>query len=205
MRTTFSDFRSLPAILATAALPALALPACSADDPAAPAPACVGAKCDLGNDGDSCEAEGRYQNGTCDADCALPDLDCFILFDDDATAATWFKGWEAAVAAQQSRAPRTIVNDASDPRVTRMRALLDRGWASYASVYQVGALDRAPGLVVVEDEAVNAFVASDHTTKQSAWTVMVHTGLLDRQGADHAVLGVVMHELEHAVSLHAVP
>ena len=161
-------------------------------------------KCDLGGgDDDVCAREGRYQDGTCDSECGLPDLDCFMFFDDDAGARAWFAGWEAAVAAQLSRPPRATVA-ADDPRVVKMRGLLDVGWEAYASVLPVGQLDRAPGLVVIEDKEVNAFVASDHATQKAAWTVMVQTGLLDKGATDDEILGVVMHELTHAVKLHTV-
>jgi hypothetical protein len=159
---------------------------------------CVGGKCDGGKD--VCEIEARYGNGTCDTDCAEADVDCFLFFDDQAQANAWFAQFEATLAMQEVRQPRALVPP-SDPRFTRMRELLDRGWESYKKSMPVGLLDQAPELVIIDDPTPNAFVARDRPSNKAAWTVMVQTGAMVDQ-SDGALLGVVMHELTHAVRLH---
>ena len=180
----------------------LAAAACAADDD--DDPACTGDKCDDPGQTDTCEAEGRYGDGTCDGACALPDTDCFVFFDDHAAADTWFAAFEAKLAVSESRAPRALVPE-SDPRFAQMRELLDRGWASYAEQRPVGQLERAPELVVIDDPTVNAFVALDSDIGKIGWTVMVQTGLIELDTSEPAILGVVMHELTHAVNRHVLP
>jgi len=186
------------------ALLSLSLAACGAegadDDLECPA----GGKCDDVGEPDTCEAEGRYGDGTCDGACALPDTDCFLFFDDHAGADQWFTGFEERLAASESRPPRALVAD-TDPRFVRMRDLLDRGWASYREHRPVGQLDRPPELVLVDDPSVNAFVAFDMPSGKVSWTVIVQTGLMDLDVSEPAVLGVVMHELTHAVDRHVLP
>lgn len=183
----------------------LGLTACAADDGALDDDAdCTGAKCDDAGEIDECESEGRYGDGTCDGACALPDTDCFLFFEDHAAADAWFTGFEAMLATSESRPPRALVPE-SDPRFVRMRELIDRGWASYAEHRPVGELDRAPELVVVDDPTVNAFVAFDREVGKIGWTVMVQTGLIELDSSEPAILGVVMHELTHAVDRHVLP
>lgn len=153
---------------------------------------------------DTCTLEGRYGNGTCDATCPNRDIDCFLVFDDHAAARAWFADFENLLAAEQLREPRALVSE-DDPRFVRMRQMLDQGWEAYRDVAPVGALENPPELVVIDDPNPNAFVMSDLTTGKSAFTVMVQTGLLDTGIKDHELLGVVMHELEHAVGLHVIP
>ncbi len=86
-----------------------------------------------------------------------------------------------------------------------MRDLLERGWASYAEQRPVGQLDGAPELVVIDDPSVNAFVPFDRSNGKIAWAVMVQTGLIDLAVSEPALLGVVMHELTHAVDRHVLP
>ncbi len=50
----------------------------------------------------------------------------------------------------------------------------------------------------------NAFVIPDLESGNAGFAVMVHTGLLDLDAPDEEMLGLVMHELEHAVGLHIV-
>ena len=182
----------------------LGVAACAADDDDDDEPGCTGDKCDDPGQTDACEAEGRYGDGTCDGACALPDTDCFAFFDDHAAADTWFTAFEAKLAMSESRAPRALVPE-SDPRFAKMRELLDRGWASYAEHRPVGQLDRAPELVVIDDSTVNAFVAFDRDAGKIGWTVMVQTGLIELDASEPAILGVVMHELTHAVDRHVLP
>lgn len=151
---------------------------------------------------DVCLVEARYDNGTCDTDCAQADIDCFMLFEDQQQASAWFTQLEALLAQQEVREPRALVAPA-DPRFGRMRELLDRGWESYQRVMPVGLLAKAPELVLIDDANVNAFVARDQASNKAAWTVMVQTGALEGQ-PDDALLGLVMHELTHAVKLHVL-
>lgn len=153
---------------------------------------------------DACFIAGRYDDGTCDTDCPDRDIDCFLVFDDHAAADAWFADFESLLAAEQRREPRRLVSE-DDPRFVRMREMLDRGWDSYRAVAPVGLLDQPPELVVIEDPNINAFATIDLATAKSAFVVMVQTGLLDSGIMDHELLGVVMHELEHAVGLHVVP
>ncbi len=191
--------------LVSIALLSLALAACEAADAGDDVEECPeGSKCDDAGEPDACEAEGRYGDGTCDGTCALPDTDCFLQFDDHAGADEWFTGFEANLAASESRPPRALIPE-SDPRFVRMRDLLERGWASYAQQRPVGDLDRAPQLVVIDDASVNAFVAFDRSAAKIGWAVMVQTGLLDLEASEPAILGVVMHELTHAVDRHVLP
>jgi hypothetical protein len=163
---------------------------------------CTDGKCDADGD-DLCEIEGRYGDGACDASCLQPDIDCFMMFDGEPAARTWFADFERTMAQAEGRAPRALVAT-SDPRFERMHALLVRGWEAYAQVLPVGLLDRAPELVVIADDSANAFVTRDIPSNRAAWAVFVHTGALTDQ-PDHAVLGLVMHELTHAVKLHVLP
>jgi hypothetical protein len=53
---------------------------------------------------------------------------------------------------------------------------------------------------------VNAFVMPDIDSGKAGFAVMVHTRTLDTEGLDDAaMLGLVMHELTHAVRLHVIP
>ena len=86
-----------------------------------------------------------------------------------------------------------------------MRDLLDEGWLAYQDTNPVGDLaSHSPALVLIEDPSVNAFVIPDLDTGNAGFAVMVQTGLLDQNSSDQAMLGLVMHELEHAVALHIV-
>ena len=162
---------------------------------------CEGGKCDGGED--RCYAEARYNDGTCDAECPEADIDCFVMFDDQAQASSWFAQLETRLATSESRAPRALIPP-SDARFTRMRELLDRGWASYQKHMPVGMIDQPPELVVIDDPTANAFVARDLASNKAAWVVMVQTGAMENQ-PDHSLLGVVMHELTHATKLHVLP
>src|SRR5438477_6614495 len=65
--------------------------------------------------------DARYGDGTCnlDLDCAVPDIDCYRVFDSDAAAATWWTGFEK----MGGGATHPIIPE-SDPRFQRVRALL---------------------------------------------------------------------------------
>jgi hypothetical protein len=164
---------------------------------------CVGGKCD--GDGNSC-SDKRYGNGTCDLqlDCAAPDIDCFVTFEDDAAAATWFADFEAQWAAEENRPPRKLLGP-SDPRWAMTRTLLDTGWEAFKANRPVGLLaDKRPGLVLLEDASSNAFVAPDIATGNAGFAVMVQTGLFETGGTQDGAMGVMMHEFQHAIGLHVV-
>ncbi len=156
---------------------------------------------------DTCDLP-EYGDGVCQSDlaCAAPDIDCFVFFDSEAAAATWFAGIEEKMAMQEFRTPRPTLTD-SDPRFQRMRELLHRGWESYKQTNPLADLAaHEPVLVVLEDPTVNAFVMPDLDSGKAGFAVMVQTGVLDTEGLDDAaMLGLVMHELTHAVRLHVVP
>jgi hypothetical protein len=164
---------------------------------------CTGGKCD--GSGNSC-GDKRYGNGTCDLqlDCAAPDIDCFVTFDDDAAAATWFAEFEAKWAEEEHREPRKLLTPA-DPRWAKTRALLDDGWAAFKANRPVGVLrDKRPGLVLLDDPAPNAFVAPDLATGNAGFAVMVQTGLFETGGSQDGAMGVMMHEFQHVIGLHVV-
>jgi len=164
---------------------------------------CSDGKCDVDQ---SC-SDPQYGDGVCQTNltCAVPDIDCFRTFDNDADAAAWYTGMEAMVAQAEGRAPRKVL-DSSDPRFPKMRELLDRGWEAMRHQVPVGKLgEKRPGLVFVEDPTVNAFVdPEDLQKKRASFAVMIHTTTLDTATSDDATLGLVMHELKHAVGLHVV-
>ena len=183
---------------------AAVLPACAVTDEGDAD--CVGEKCD-GTGGGTC-SDKRYGNGTCDTDlsCAVPDIDCFTVFPDDEAAAAWYGEFEARVAMESGGQPRAIL-PTTHPEFPKIRALLDRGWEAFRQNRPVGLLgNKRPALVFVQDDSINAFVAPDVTLTHAGLAVMVHTGLLTMEGAtDDAMLGLMMHELQHAVGLHVLP
>ncbi len=195
--------RSLPLAIALVLLSSLlsgcTLAADNGDDAS-----CTDGKCDGVEP--SC-TDPRYNDGVCDPsiDCAVPDIDCFRTFTDDAAGAAWFTDFEAKNAVREGRAPRAVLAP-SDPRFPRVRALLDRGWEAMRSSRPVGLLGEArPALVFVEDPSVNAFVMpEDLDQKRASFAVMVHTGTLGIETTDDANLGLMMHELQHAVGLHVI-
>jgi hypothetical protein len=151
-------------------------------------------------------AAPEYGDGTCqvDIECDAPDIDCFLVFEEQAEVEAWFADFEELLAAEQFRDPRPLV-PSTDPRFARMRDLLDQGWAAYQETNPVGDLAASsPSLVLVEDPTPNAFVIPDLESGVAGFAVMVHTGLLDLEAPDEEMLGLVMHELEHAVGLHIV-
>lgn len=148
----------------------------------------------------------EYGDGICQTDlaCAQPDIDCFTTFATQAEGEAFFLRFEELLAAQEGRAPRSLV-PSTDPRFARMRTLLDQGWLAYQQVNPVGDLaDVTPALVVVQDPNVNAFVIPDIDTGKAGLAVMVHSATLDQNASDQAMLGLVMHELEHSLGLHVV-
>lgn len=177
--------------------------ACAAEPADSDDAVCFDGKCD---DPAATCSDARYSNGSCDIDlaCSIPDIDCFVTFDTDAQASQWFAQFEQLLAQEQSRAPRSILPE-TDPRFVKIRGLLDRGWDAFRTRRPVGLLrDIRPGLVMVDDPGVNAFVIPDIATDRSALVVIVQTGALTANQSDEAVLGVVMHELQHAVGLHLI-
>jgi hypothetical protein len=164
---------------------------------------CIDGKCDGAG---ACQ-DARYNDGTCNTDlsCVTPDIDCFVTFESDAKGKEWFAGLEAQFAMQEGREPRAFVAE-TDPRFIKFRENLDRGWEAFKASRPVGDLKKfRPALVMIVDPKVNAFVAPETLErKKSAFAVMVQTGALERNLSDEAVLGVVMHELQHAVGLHLI-
>ena len=161
--------------------------------------------CDADDPVQTCD-DPQYGDGSCQTEiaCEVPDIDCFVTFEDDAAAAAWFAEWEALVAMEEGRAPRASI-PAEDPRFRLTRDLLDRGWDAFSEHRPVGLLaERRPALVVIEDPVVQAFVIPDKDTQLSALVVMVHTGLLELGAGEDAMLGLMMHELQHAVGLHLI-
>jgi hypothetical protein len=157
---------------------------------------CLAGGCPGEVTGDECN-DPKYGDGVCDVEtsCGQPDIDCFTLFTTQAEAQSWY---EANGPADRPAAP------ASDPRFTRMNELLLEGWAGYQDSHLVGDLTYSvPQLVLIDLDDRNAFVMSD-ATDHAGFAVMVNVGLIDAGKSDDEVLGVVMHELEHAVGLHVV-
>jgi len=165
---------------------------------------CSDGKCDVDQ---SC-SDPKYGDGVCQTElsCAVPDIDCFRTFENDEAAAAWFAEVETTVAQGEGRPPRAVIPAANDPRFPKMRALLDKGWETMRKQVPVGKLgDARPGLVFIEDSSVNAFVFPESLEKKRAsFAVMIHSALLDAPTTDDATLGLVMHELRHAVGLHVV-
>lgn len=164
---------------------------------------CQDGKCD-GPD-NSC-SDQRYDDGVCDPqiDCAVPDIDCFETFEDDASAATWFAAFEAKLAEEEHRPPRTFLTP-DHPRWASTRQLLDDGWETFRKTRPVGLLgDKRPALVLIDDPTPNAFVAPDLETGKAGFVVMVQTGLFATGGSDEGGFGIMMHEFQHVVGLHIV-
>lgn len=164
---------------------------------------CLDGKCDGPNN--TC-SDQRYDNGVCDAqlDCDVPDIDCFQTFEDDASAATWFLTFETQLAAEEHRAPRTILTP-DHPRWASTRQLLDDGWEAFRKHRPVGLLaDKRPALVLLDDPTPNAFVIPDLSNGKAGFVVMVQTGLFDTGASDDGAFGVMMHEFQHVVGLHIV-
>ncbi|MGE0867593.1 MAG: M48 family metalloprotease [Kofleriaceae bacterium] len=166
---------------------------------------CTEGKCD-GKGGGVC-TDQRYGDGTCDTEleCAAPDIDCFVTFDDDEAAATWYGALEGDVAESEGRDPYPLIGQ-SDKRFVRMRKLLDRGWRAFRDNRAVGDLyGLRPALVIVDDPSINAFVISDFKdTMNAGFAVMLNSGLVDANSPDDQVLGVMMHEFQHAIGLHVI-
>jgi hypothetical protein len=158
------------------------------------------------SDGTSICESPQYGDGTCNADldCDAPDIDCFRTFSSQEEVESWYAAFEELLAAEELRPPRAII-PSTDPRFIRMRGLLDQGWDAYRERFPLADLaDESPGLVLLEDASINAFVISDLESGRSALAVMVHSAVLDAGVPDDEMLGLVMHELAHAVRLHLI-
>jgi hypothetical protein len=183
----------------------ISLAACTDEIQSEP-PTCSGGKCDSPGVVDQTCLDPHYGDGVCQLQlsCAVPDIDCFEMFATDADAAVWFADFETRLAVEQQRAPRGILA-ANDPRFAHARSLLDRGWEAFRTRRPVGELgSRRPALVLIDDPNVNAFVVPDLATQQSVFSVHVQSGLLAAGATDDALLGVMMHELQHVVGLHQI-
>jgi hypothetical protein len=143
-------------------------------------------------------ADPKYGNGTCDLElsCEVVDVDCFVTFDTPAAAKGWYDGTPASMFNGASLPP-------TDPRFAPTQALLDEGWEVYKSRYEVGDLaDERVQLILVENPMVNAFVLADNDRTRAGLAVLVNTGLVDSNSPKDQVLGLIMHELAHAIGLH---
>ena len=157
----------------------------------------VVAACGGGDEEERCD-DPKYGNGTCDAvtSCAAPDIDCFTTFATQEEAQAWY----ASTPTAQTRPPAP----ASDPRFARMQMLLDQGWEAYQSVFEVGDLENhRVHLVLNTQDLANGFVLSKDG--KVGLVVMVTLKLLDLNAPDEQVMGLVMHELRHALALHVLP
>jgi hypothetical protein len=154
----------------------------------------------------SCKEDPNYGDGTCQSDlgCGAPDIDCFLTFETDAAAKTWFDAIEIQWAPQRGDAVRSTLAE-TDPRFVRSRALVDRAWDLYRAQFPLGTLaEKRAALVVIEDPAINAFVIGDPTTGLAGLSVQIQTGLLATTSTDDEVLAVLIHELTHLGKLHVV-
>lgn len=158
----------------------------------------IGCTGEAADGADRCD-DPKYGDGTCDVQtsCSAPDVDCFTTFQSAEEARTWYQG--SPFVADKGDAVST-----ADPRFAPMQALLDRGWKAYQDSHEVGDLaDQRVQLVLVDNDFPNAFVAP--SAGKAALAVMVDTGLIDLHAPDEQLMGIVMHELEHAIGLHVVP
>ncbi len=172
--------------------------ACVVDD--GDSTSCTGGKCDGKDVSQTCD-DPRYSDGTCDLqlDCAVPDFDCFQTFASDGDAAAWWAANQMRIAG--SAFP--IVAE-SDPRFAAVRTSLDDGWAAFRKHRPVGTLgDRRPALVIVDSPLQSAaFVAGDTENTIQPFIVFVEAATLAVDLGENPRLGVMMHELQHAVGLH---
>lgn len=164
---------------------------------------CVLAACG-GDGGPACD-DPKYGDGTCDLDtsCGMSDIDCFTTFETQAEAQAYAVEVEALLPAN----PRPLV-PTTDPRFVRLRRLLDEAWVAYRDTYDVGDMaDHTPQLVVFEDPSLNAFLPSDihKEFKAAAFVVVANSGLDALLASDDQVIGILAHELEHALALHVIP
>ncbi len=126
----------------------------------------------------------RYGDGTCHAtlSCAQPDIDCFEVPANEASA-----------------------DFGRDEReYPRARALLDRAWADVIANYPVGDLaDARVALVLLRSAQVNA-EAGVSERGMPVLRITLNDGLL-RALDDDGVTAVLYHELGHLLEIHAVP
>lgn len=149
-------------------------------------------------DGEERCEDPKYGNGTCDVQtsCAEPDIDCFTTFETQEEAQAWYAG--TSLAAERPPIPAT------DARFARMQELITKGWEAYQAVNPVGELAKEKAhLVLVDDTQPNAFAMSSNGS--IGLVVMVTPKLIDLGAPDEQLMGVVMHELEHAIGLHVLP
>jgi hypothetical protein len=154
--------------------------------------------CGTGDEEPRCE-DPKYGNGTCDVEtsCGAPDIDCFVTFETADAARAWYDG--TSFPAQKGPSL-----PASDARHANMQALLDEGWQAYQATHDVGDLRaKRVQLVLVDSATPNAFVVSYQA--MVGLVVMVNVGLVDFDAPKEQLLGIVMHELEHAIALHVLP
>jgi hypothetical protein len=149
-----------------------------------------------GDSGETCE-DPQYGDGVCQIglECGIPDIDCFQTFATDAEAASWITGVAGVTALPES-----------DALYVRARALTDRAWAAYTAVNHLGKLaDARVSVVVLQNDAINAWVAGTPDQTKVAVSVHFHSAILAPELGDEEILGVVFHELTHIAKLHVLP
>lgn len=155
-----------------------------------------GGKADIG--APSC----HEQNDVCDPTCGQPDPDCYLLFESRAEAIAWYT--DAAPLFEVIRgAPAGPAVDASDPRYEIVEGYLERTWEAYQAQAGIRTLP-TPRVVLIDSEERNAWVALDPRVEKVALSVMVHTSVIDMDD-ESAFVGLIVHELAHAVELHPYP
>jgi hypothetical protein len=163
-----------------------ALAACGGDDPDDDAPACRTGECCVTPDDGLCEAAGG---------CGSI---CLRTHADDAAAIPAVADFEARMAREEGRAPRSFIAP-GDPRFVRARDLLEQTWELFRASRTVGALhDQRIALVLIDDPKPNAFIFQPF-----GFTVVAQAGLLTTQSSDEALLGVMAHELQHLLGQDA--
>lgn len=149
-----------------------------------------------GDRGETCE-DAQYGDGTCQVDlaCGIPDIDCFETFATDADATSWIVGLGGVTALPES-----------DARYVRARALTDRAWEAYTAVNHLGKLaDARVSVVVLQNDAINAWVTGSTDWTKAVVSVHFHSAILAPELGDEEILSVVFHELAHITKLHVLP
>lgn len=140
----------------------------------------------------------EYGDGTCHIDlaCEVPDVDCFVTFDNDAAAAAWLPD-----IGRGNKLPE------SDPRFVRARRLLDQAWTLYQKYVPVGTklAEKRLALIVTDSAVANAFVMPDADGMRGGFVVTVEGGLVAEDQPDTMVIGTLLHEMKHLTGLHWLP
>ncbi|CAN5920895.1 hypothetical protein BH11MYX3_BH11MYX3_32350 [soil metagenome] len=138
----------------------------------------------------------RYGNGTCQIEllCGVPDIDCFVTFDNDLEAGAW-----------ATQRIGTAFLSRTDPLFVRARELTDRAWEMFQADVPVGGLAaHRIGLAVMDDPSINAYTMADGAPGKVGMSIQLNRGLLESALTDDEILGVIPHELTHVVRIHAL-